>query len=61
MSRTLFTGGRVFTADVSSPFAEAIVVDGETVAYVGDEKGAREAAGDSPEIVDLGGGLVLPG
>jgi predicted amidohydrolase YtcJ len=60
MSRTLYTGGRIFTADAEE-WAAALVVEGETLAYVGDADEARAAAGPDAEVVDLGGRTVLPG
>jgi predicted amidohydrolase YtcJ len=57
---TLYTGGRVFTAG-DDPWAEAFVVEGDRLGFVGDAAGARAAAGDDAEVVDLGGRLVVPG
>ncbi|WP_411375055.1 amidohydrolase [Arthrobacter sp. MPF02] len=57
--RTLYTNATVFTAN-GSP-AEAFVVEGSQFIHVGDEAGARSAAGAGATEVDLGGGFVLPG
>lgn len=59
MTTTLFAGGRVFTAhvDAAQQWAEAFVVDGDTITWVG-VTGAAPAA---DETVDLAGRLVLPG
>ena len=60
MTRTLYHGGRIFTA--SEPeWAESIVVDGDRIAFVGDADGAREAAGADAASVDLARRVVLPG
>ncbi|MGK9220622.1 MULTISPECIES: amidohydrolase [unclassified Microbacterium] len=56
MTRTLYRSARIFTADEPA-WAEALVVDGDTLAYVGDASGAPAA----DATVDLGGRLVLPG
>ncbi|UOQ90452.1 amidohydrolase [Agromyces endophyticus] len=64
MSRTLVTNARIFTANRpgdGAEWAEALVVDGETLAYVGDAASAAEAAGPDAEKLDLGGRLVVPG
>ena len=57
--RTLYTGGRVFTADTDRErlWAESFLVDGDTIAWVG--RGNDAPAADA--IVDLEGRLVLPG
>ncbi|MGL4257498.1 MAG: amidohydrolase family protein, partial [Microbacterium sp.] len=57
---TLYTGGRVFTAG-EQPWAEAFVVDGDRLGFVGDAAQARAAAGADADVVDLGGRLVVPG
>ncbi len=60
-SRILVHGGRVFTSDPDRWWAEAVVVDGDRFAYVGDLAGATAAAGDDAEVVDLAGGVAMPG
>jgi predicted amidohydrolase YtcJ len=60
MTRTLITG-RVFTADPHQPWAEGIVLDGHTIAFVGSDHEARHHAGDDADHVDAGDGVVLPG
>ncbi|HYH76218.1 MAG TPA: amidohydrolase family protein, partial [Arthrobacter sp.] len=55
----LYRNGSVYTA--ADPFATAILVDGDTVAWVGSEQAASSIADDSMEIIDLRGGLVAPG
>lgn len=60
MTAQLYVGGRVFTAG-ADPWAEAFVVDGERLAFVGDDARARAAAGPDVEVIDLGGRLVVPG
>ena len=78
MTRTIFHGGRVFTAapDDTASGADAVtgataaagagaptalVVDGDRIAFVGDDAGARDFAGDDAQRVDLAGSLVVPG
>ncbi|MDN3311123.1 amidohydrolase [Microbacterium oryzae] len=56
MTRTLYRNARLFTAD-DPAWAEALVVDGDSIAYVGDTATAPTA----DEEVDLDGRLVLPG
>ncbi|MDF0514009.1 amidohydrolase [Agromyces sp. H3Y2-19a] len=64
MSRTLVTNARIFTANRpgdGAEWAEALVVDGESLAFVGDAATAASAAGPDAEVLDLGGRLVVPG
>ncbi|TLM87632.1 amidohydrolase [Pseudarthrobacter sp. NamE5] len=55
----LYRNGSVYTA--ADPFATAMVVDGDTVAWVGSEQAASSIADSSMEIIDLRGALVAPG
>ncbi|MGI4895867.1 MAG: amidohydrolase, partial [Janthinobacterium lividum] len=61
----LFSGARVFTASARR-WADAMVVVGERIAYVGDETTARSIAGRAAVgkdlvVTDFDGALVLPG
>jgi len=60
MTAIVYAGGRIFTAG-AQPWAEALVVDGDTIVFAGDAEGARAAAGTDAATVDLGGRLLLPG
>jgi predicted amidohydrolase YtcJ len=57
---TLYRGAAVFTGPDSSP-AEALVVGGDRLLHVGSEAKARDVAGADAQVVDLDGGLVVPG
>lgn len=55
----VITGGRIFTAEPTVPFVEAVaVVDGD-IAMVGPD--ARNAATDARQVIDLDGALATPG
>lgn len=56
---TLYRNGSIYTA--ADPFATAMVVDGDTVAWVGSEQAATSIADSSMEIIDLKGALLAPG
>lgn len=56
---TLYRNGSVYTA--ADPFATAMLVDGDTVAWVGSEHAATSIADSSMEVVDLRGALLAPG
>ncbi|CCH79437.1 Amidohydrolase family protein [Nostocoides japonicum T1-X7] len=58
--RTTYANATVFTAG-ARPWAQALVVDDDAIAYVGDLETARRVAGPHTDEVDLGGRLVLPG
>jgi predicted amidohydrolase YtcJ len=49
----------VYTA--ADPFATAMLVDGDTVAWVGSEQAATSIADASMEVIDLHGALLAPG
>ncbi len=55
----LYRNGSVYTA--ADPFASAMLVDGDTVAWVGSEQAASSIADSSMEVIDLHGALVAPG
>lgn len=55
----LYRNGSVYTA--ADPFATAMLVDGDTVAWVGSEQAASSIADNTMEIIDLRGSLVAPG
>ena len=58
-SPVLYRNGSVYTA--ADPFATAMLVDGDTVAWVGSEQAASSIQDSSMEVIDLRGALVAPG
>ncbi len=56
---SLYRNGSVYTA--ADPFATAMLVDGDTVAWVGSEQAATSIADSSMDVIDLRGALVAPG
>ena len=57
---TVYRGAPVVPGDGSAR-AEALVVRGDRLLHVGPEAQARDLAGAAAEIVDLDGGLIVPG
>ena len=57
----VLTGGRIYTEDARSPWAQAVAISGKQFIYVGDDSGAEMYVGESTKRIDLGGRLVLPG
>ncbi|MHC6593732.1 amidohydrolase [Arthrobacter sp. C152] len=55
----LYRNGSVYSA--ADPFATAMLVDGDTVAWVGSEQAAASIADSTMEVIDLRGALVAPG
>ena len=58
MAKTLYRNGSIYSA--ADPFATAMVVDGDTIAWLGGEDAAERHAGTVDEVVDLNGGLIAP-
>ena len=56
----LLVVGRVFTADPNAPWAEAVLTNGDRIAYVGSQEQARRLAPADVEVV-IADGVVLPG
>ena len=56
---TLYRNGSVYTA--ADPFATAMLVDGDTVAWVGSEQAATSIADASMEVIGLQSALPAPG
>src|SRR5262249_28844719 len=57
----IFVNGKIWTADVARPQAEAIAVRGEKSVAVGSTEEIKKLAGPATEIADLRGRLVVPG
>ena len=57
----LLTGGRVFTADPSQPWAEAVAVREGRVVFVGRDADASGLMGPQTQVLALRGRLVTPG
>ncbi|HLJ67312.1 MAG TPA: amidohydrolase [Chloroflexota bacterium] len=57
----LITGARVYTADPTRPWAEAVLTRGSRIAFVGGENETRDAAFGNLEEISMPGGLALPG
>jgi predicted amidohydrolase YtcJ len=57
----VLTGGRVFTADASRPWAQAVAVRGERIVAVGTDAEVLRLAGPRTRRVALGGRVVVPG
>ncbi|MFD9335325.1 amidohydrolase [Streptomyces sp. NPDC060028] len=61
LADTVFVGGKVFTATGPAPVDAAVAVAGGRILAVADEAEVRALAGPDTEVVDLAGGLLVPG
>jgi predicted amidohydrolase YtcJ len=57
----LLTSGKVFTADSTRPWAEAIAIRGDRIVAVGTTAEVRRLAGHGTREIALGGRVVIPG
>ena len=62
MKTRLLLNGKFYTVDEKKPWAEAVVLEGNKIAFVGSNEEAKKFVGSKDaEIEDLGGKLVTPG
>lgn len=61
MATTLISGGSIWTGDPRQPWAQAVVVRGSDLAYVGPLAGAEAHLDADAARIDLAGRLCMPG
>lgn len=57
----VFLNGAIYTVDADRSWAQAVAVKDGRIVYVGDNEGAGRQIGQSTELVDLAGQMMLPG
>jgi predicted amidohydrolase YtcJ len=57
--KVLYTGGTLYAP--GSPFATALLIDGDTIAWIGDDAAAASYRDVADEVVVLNGQLITPG
>ena len=57
----ILTDGKVFTADSTHPWAEAVAIRGVRIMAVGTTVEMRRLAARATRVVSLGGRVVIPG
>lgn len=57
----IITNGKVLSMDEAAPRAEALVLRGREIAYVGNARDALALKSNGTRVIDAGGGTVLPG
>lgn len=58
--KILIRNGNIWTADKSQPWADSIVISGDTIDFVGREEDAAKACGEDIVTVDAQGKMVIP-
>jgi predicted amidohydrolase YtcJ len=56
-----FINGKIYTVNEKQPYAEAVVIEGNKLKFVGSTREAHKLIDASTEVVDLEGKLMLPG
>lgn len=59
--RKAYVNGAVYTVNEARDWAEAVVVEGNKIIYVGDNAGAHSICDEATEVCDLNGRMLLPG
>lgn len=53
--------GKIYTVESQQPRAQAVALKQEKILYVGSNQGIQAVIGDTTEVIDLQGAMVLPG
>ncbi len=59
--KTAFINGKIYTVNEKQPYAEAVVIEGNKIAFVGSNDEAKKLIDALTKIIDLDGKLMLPG
>jgi len=59
--RTAFINAAVYTMNPKAPHAQAVVIEGNRIIYVGDTKTAKKIVDQNTSVFDLKGKMLLPG
>jgi len=57
----VMTNGKVYTVNEKQPWAEAVVVKGNEIVFIGSTADAQKLIGENTKVADLGGRMVMPG
>lgn len=61
VAEKVFRNAKIYTANASQQFAEAIAISADTIMYVGTDIGVNAYIGTNTTVVDVGGDVLLPG
>lgn len=59
--KTAFINGNVYTVNEKQPMAQAIVIEGNKIIFVGSTEDSKKFIDSDTKVTDLGGKLMLPG
>jgi predicted amidohydrolase YtcJ len=57
----IYKGGLIYTVDPARPKAEAVAVRGDRIVFVGKAKDVEAWRGPQTRVVDINGGMLMPG
>lgn len=57
----IVTAARIWTGNPAQPWAEALASEGERIIAVGSNEEVSALAGDTTEVIDAAGGMLVPG
>src|SRR5437762_4215267 len=58
---SVYFNAKIFTADGSHPFAEAIAINGKWIIAVGNYDEVKRSVSNNAKQIDLGGSFLMPG
>ena len=58
---SVYLNGRIYTVNEAQPWAEAMAIHGDKIAFVGSNAAAREFIGAATRVTDLHDRMVMPG
>jgi predicted amidohydrolase YtcJ len=58
---TVLFNGKIFTADASRPYVQALAIRSDRIVATGDFATIRALSGPQTRLIDLGGRTVIPG
>lgn len=60
-NKKAFINGKIYTVDDKQPLAEAVLIEGNKIVFVGSTEDVKKRVDKSTEVIDLNGKLMLPG
>ena len=59
--KTAFINGKIYTVNKEQPYAEAVIVEGNKIIFVGSNDEAMKLIDEPTTVIDIDGKLMLPG